>query len=109
MSRKGLMLSLGLAAVVGACGASAPEPVAADASRASKKWPATTLEDLTVGRNLFMDKCNQCHALKDSKAVPPDQWSATVQRMRHKHGLKIPENDAQLIIRYLYAMAGRTD
>jgi len=109
MSRKGLMVALSLAAVAAACGASAPEPVAADASRASKKWPATTLDDLTVGRNLFMDKCSQCHGLKDSKDVPAEQWSATVQRMRDKHGLKIPENDAQLVIRYLYAMAGRTD
>jgi cytochrome c5 len=109
MSRKGLVLAVALAAVAAACGASAPEPVTADAHRASKRWPATTLEDLTVGRNLFMDKCNQCHGLKDAKSVPAAQWSATVQRMRKKHGLKIPENDAQLIIRYLYAMAGRTD
>jgi cytochrome c5 len=109
MSRKGLALTVALAAVAAACGASAPEPVTADAHRASKKWPATTLEDLTVGRNLFMDKCNQCHGLKDAKSVPAAQWSATVQRMRHKHGMKIPENDAQLIIRYLYAMARRPD
>ena len=109
MSSKGLMLAVGVAALAGACGASAPVPVAADAHRASKEWPATTLDDLTVGRNLFMDRCNQCHGLKDAKDVPADQWSATVQRMREKHGLKIADNDAQLIVRYLYAMAGRDD
>ncbi len=109
MSRKGLMLAVGLAAVAAACGASAPEPVATDASRAGKKWPATTVEDLTVGRTLFLDKCSQCHSLEDPKAVPPSQWSATVERMRKKHGLKVPDNDAQLIVRYLYAVGSRPE
>jgi cytochrome c5 len=90
-------------AVVGtACTAALPQPTAADATRAGARWPGTTVTDLSHGRELYVATCAGCHALKSPLAVAPGRWSAAVAEMRQKRGVKLRDDEATLLVRYLW-------
>jgi cytochrome c5 len=94
----GLLLLAGLAA----CGGSAvPEPTAADAHRGSAHFPNLTLSELHQGRQLYLSRCGSCHALKRPVELQPEQWQVEVDEMRGKNGVKLSDDEARAIVRYL--------
>ena len=94
-----------LAALV-ACGrAAVPEPTAADASRGSAHFPDLTLNELHQGRQLYLSRCGTCHVLKRPVELPPEQWQVEVDEMRGKNGVKLSDDEARAIVRYLAVAA----
>ena len=94
------LLTLGAAA----CGAAAvPVPVAADAARASARWPDADLGQLTSGRNLYVRKCGGCHTLVPPRTRPPEAWPPIVEVMATRIGL--PERERELITRYVVTIS----
>lgn len=101
-----LVLALGGAALLGACGGSAiPEPSAADASRGAAHFPDVTLAELEHGRSLYVSRCGSCHVLKRPMELPAEQWASEVSEMRTKNGVKLSDAEAQAISRYLFVAA----
>jgi cytochrome c5 len=95
------------AALAVGCGAGLPEPTSADASLAQAKWPGASLDDLHRGRQLYVATCAGCHALKTPAAVAPTEWSKEVAKMRKKRGVKLTDDEAELIVRYLWTVGSR--
>lgn len=91
-----------------ACGsASLPTPNTSDLKLTEAKWPGTTLDQLSSGRRTYLQKCGTCHSIKSENAVPRDAWEATIERMRTKNGVRLSDEQAADIARYLYAIASR--
>jgi cytochrome c5 len=89
-------------ACLAACGSAAvPEPTAADASRGSAHFPGLTLNELHEGRRLYVSRCGSCHVLKRPMELQPEQWQAEVDEMRGKNGVKLSDEEARAIVRYL--------
>lgn len=89
-----------------ACGSAAlPQPTAADASRGSAHFPGLTLNELHQGRSLYVSRCGSCHVLKRPVELPPEQWQVEVDEMRTKNGVKLSDDEAQAIVRYLSVAA----
>jgi mono/diheme cytochrome c family protein len=89
-----------------ACGSAAlPMPTAADASRGSAHFPGLTLNELHQGRSLYLSRCGSCHVLKRPVELPPEQWQVEVDEMRVKNGVKLTDDEAQAIVRYLSVAA----
>lgn len=95
-----------LLAGLAACGsAPLPQPTAADASRGSAHFPGLTLNELHQGRSLYLSRCGGCHALKRPVELPAEQWQVEVDEMRAKNGVKLTDDEAQAIVRYLSVAA----
>lgn len=91
-----------VALLLAACaGSRVPVPTAADATRASAHFPDVTLSELTHGRKLYVSRCGSCHTLKPPAELPAAQWQVEVSDMRAKNGVKLSDEEAQAIIRYL--------
>jgi mono/diheme cytochrome c family protein len=80
-------------------------PTAADASRASAQFPDVTLTELSHGRTLYVSRCGSCHTLKRPAELSPEQWQAEVSDMRANNGVKLSDDEARAIIRYLTTAA----
>lgn len=103
---KSLRFAVPLWACLTGCGGSAmPEPTAADASRGSAHFPDLTLSELSQGRSLYVSRCGSCHALKRPAELPPEQWQVEVGEMRNKNGVKLSDEEARSIVRYLTVAA----
>ena len=103
---KGRRFLVPLLAGLAACGSAAvPEPTAADASRGSAHFPGLTLNELHHGRSLYVSRCGTCHVLKRPVELPPEQWQAEVDEMRAKNGVKLSDDEARAIVRYLTVSA----
>ena len=98
---KRLLLALLVAAVAACGGAAVPEPTAADATRGRAQFPGLTLSELHQGRSLYMGRCGSCHVLKRPAELSPEQWQAEVDEMRAKNGVKLSDDEARAIVRYL--------
>jgi len=94
-----------LAGLVACGGAAVPEPTAADASRGSAHFPDLTLNELHQGRQLYVSRCGTCHVLKRPVELPPEQWQVEVDEMRGKNGVKLSDDEARAIVRYLAVAA----
>jgi cytochrome c5 len=57
------------------------------------------------GRDIFMSKCSQCHALPDPAQHSPEDWIAVVTRMRQRMenmlGVQLTRDEYQRIILFL--------
>jgi mono/diheme cytochrome c family protein len=93
-----VLLSLAFAA----CSAGLPEPSTQDAKRAQTRFPGTTVVELNRGRALYVQTCAGCHALKAPDMLPPERWEVEVADMRTKRGVAISDQDAELIVQYLW-------
>jgi cytochrome c5 len=84
-----LLFALG-AAVVGCYpkAGPAPGPVSANGvTSASTRWPGATAASLAAGHDLFLAKCNGCHAYPDLAAVRNEEWQGIVESMGKKSHL----------------------
>jgi len=93
-------------AAVAACGiacsaAALPEPGTAHLASARASEPEATLEDLQRGRGAYMKRCGSCHALRAPADHEPDSWAGEIERMRTKHQVRLSEQEAQDILRFL--------
>jgi len=108
MSARVPIAAIVVSAWLAACGGSRlPVPTAADASRASAHFPDVTLSELNHGRTLYVSRCGSCHTLKPPSELSGEQWQAEVSDMRAKNGVKLSDDEAQAIVRYLTVAASR--
>jgi hypothetical protein len=81
------------------CAARLPEPSAADAARAAKTWPGTTVSDLHRGRDQYVQRCSGCHGLVDPHRFQAGRWPTFVKEMSGK--LRISVDEVADLTRYL--------
>jgi hypothetical protein len=81
---------LGLLGLAG-CAARLPEPNAADAMRAERLWPGTTVSDLHRGKQRYVQACAGCHGLIDPHQFDSGRWPGFVKEMSGKMQLSSAE------------------
>jgi mono/diheme cytochrome c family protein len=91
-----------LTALVG-CAASLPEPGPADAMRAARLWPGTTVDDLHRGKQRYVQACSSCHGLIDPHQFPSGRWPAFVKEMSGR--MHLSDRDVDDLTRYLVVAA----
>lgn len=95
-----LLLSFGCLLTFG-CGfpksGPVPGPVSADTVAAAKaKNLSASEESLATGRELFVNKCNNCHGHPDVNYKSEAEWPEVVKRMGGKADLDAKQSDAVL-------------
>ena len=99
-----VVVACGLGLALVACGGPwLPVATAIDATRASARWPETTVDQLNRGRTLLVRRCGNCHQPPSPAARTADRWPADVADMAARAGLRTGERE--LINRYLAAFA----
>ena len=96
----GLCLFLGGLA---GCAARLPEPNAADAARAAKVWPGTTVSDLHRGKQQYVQRCAACHGLIDPHRFEAGRWPGFLKEMSGR--LQISNGEILDLTRYLVVSA----
>jgi hypothetical protein len=100
-------VAVAVATLASACaGTQLPAPTAADALRASRDWPGTTLASLSEGRTAYLEHCASCHAPFAPSAKRAEQWPGLVNEMAVRSKLDRAQADA--VIRYLVTTAQRS-
>ena len=94
-----------MANVIISCVGSIPAPSAKHAEWASRRWPGTDLNQLTLGREVYIRNCSSCHSLYKPEAYPPQHWEQIMPEMMTK--AKIGASEARDIMRYLVIMSQR--
>ena len=94
-------LAFSLLMAVG-CAGQLPSPTPADVNRAAQSWPGTTLADLHMGRQLYIERCSGCHNLYVPSALSADTWPDKVYEMKGRAQLTPAE--AEAVIRYLVVL-----
>jgi mono/diheme cytochrome c family protein len=85
-----------------------PPPAAlteSSVATASARWPGATAGALSVGRDLFLAKCDECHGYPDLVAVAEDRWPRVLDGMARKAHLSPDERDEVLH----YVLASRSE
>jgi mono/diheme cytochrome c family protein len=93
------------AAIIAACSAALDHPTQQDVEWASTRWPETTLQDLALGRALYVQKCAGCHNLPLPAAYSPDEWEGYVAYMTAD--AKLTHDEQIAITRFLIAASAR--
>ena len=65
------------------------------------------LSDLRAGRELYVNKCSGCHALRDVDRHSDREWSAEVHEMVRLKKVKLADLERDRLILYLTTMNGR--
>jgi hypothetical protein len=91
------------AAAVAGCASRIPEPNAADAVRAAKDWPGTTVSDLHRGKQQYVQRCSGCHGLIDPHRFEAGRWPGFVKEMSGK--LRLSSDELADLTRYLVVAA----
>jgi hypothetical protein len=100
LRRLAALASVGLAAgALAGCAGRLPEPSVADAARAAKAWPGTTVSDLHRGKQQYVQRCSGCHGLVDPHRFQADRWPVFVKEMSGK--LQISNAEVADLTRYL--------
>ena len=60
---------------------------------------SATLEELQMGRVLYIDKCEACHQLYSPDTYSPSQWRSILNSMAPKAGMSASEE--QLVSKYV--------
>jgi hypothetical protein len=65
-----------------------------------------TIENLALGKDLFVIKCAKCHRLDRALAArkTPEEWTATIATMRQKDPTWMGESEAERIATFLISM-----
>src|SRR4029077_14822366 len=65
------------------------------------------LADLRAGRELYINKCSGCHALKSVDLYDDATWTSEVLEMVAKKKVRLTEADRTQLLRYLTTANGR--
>ena len=95
------ILALALAALAG-CMANLPVPDALMADGDDAR-----LSDLRAGRELYINKCSGCHALKSVDLYDDQTWTSEVLEMVAKKKVRLTDADRAQLLRYLTTANGR--
>ncbi len=96
---------MGFVAALAACAPAVVHPAAQDVAWAERKWPGTTLAELTRGRQIYVAKCAGCHSLRRPEEYPPRVWEAWIAEMEEDSELLPEESGA--VLRYLASTSAR--
>jgi mono/diheme cytochrome c family protein len=99
----GVVAAALLAGVLGGCAGRLPEPNAADAMRAARRWPGTTVTDLHRGKQQYAQNCAGCHGLIDPRQFPSHRWPEFVKEMAGRS--RMTSGDVNDLTRYLVVAA----
>ncbi len=99
------LFSAGIALLSG-CVAALPHASEADVQAAQSRFPGTSVTDLEQGRRDYVTRCTGCHHLHVPSKFPAHAWQQAVDEMRDKHGVKITDQEAQSVLRYLITLSG---
>lgn len=96
---KTLVFVLGLAG----CSSGLPQPSQEHVAALRTSDPNVDLAALERGRTLYVERCANCHTLRDPTSLPAHAWPAEVEKMRRDHGVMLEPDESRDIIRYLSA------
>ncbi len=88
-----------LAVALAGCAAALPPVLAADIAYAQQQWPESTAETLQQGRQRYVVRCSNCHALIVPSAHQPGRWRKEINEMSKRAHVLPLERD--LILQYL--------
>lgn len=94
-----------LGALATAACATLPHPTPVDADRARGLYPEASLDTLTQGRAVYVDKCAGCHSLKLPDSQPAHEWPKLLDEMQHDEEVELAAADRHLIEQFLVTMA----
>ncbi|MEZ4220315.1 MAG: cytochrome c [Polyangiaceae bacterium] len=106
MTSKLVFSVLAAASLAVACSAALPHATDTHVGTAQARWPGTSVQDLERGRSDYTKRCTGCHHLHLPHEFPPDAWQHAVDEMRNKHGVRISDDEANSILRYLITLSG---
>jgi hypothetical protein len=72
---------------------------------ASARWPGVTGSALSAGHDLFLAKCDACHAYPDLTAIAEERWPKILDSMASKSHLNAEQHDEVLH----YILASRSE
>jgi len=97
-------LGLYILLIIGCVGpGSIPLPTQKYVEFANRNGHVTSLDSLTLGRSLFLQRCSECHNLKRPTKMPATRWPDVVRDMAVDG--KIPPEQQKLITQYLVTVA----
>lgn len=97
-------LALAFAALAG-CSSGLPRPGSAHVAALRASDPSVDVPALDRGRTLYVERCANCHSLRDPTSLPAHAWPAEVEAMRRDHSVMLEEDEARDIVRYLSAVS----
>src|SRR5262245_1950573 len=97
---KRALLVLAIAALAGCANVPMPDALMADGDDAR-------LADLRGGRELYINKCSGCHALKSVDLYDDATWTSEVLEMVAKKKVRLTDADRTQLLRYLTTANGR--
>lgn len=73
--------------------------------RARQRWPDATESELSLGQQLFVDRCQDCHDHPDVTFLPEDEWPSTMRRMSRY--AKLEETEGRAVLRFVLTSRGQ--
>lgn len=87
-------------------GGTVPGPVSPTlVQQAQTRFPESTEQSLTQGRELFVGNCSRCHKLPDRRAVAEEKWPTIVNRMAKK--AKLDDAQHKLVLQFILSERGQ--
>lgn len=97
-----IVLTITAIGILVSCASMIPVPGPPDVTHASLRWPRIKLEDLQVGKKLYIANCAGCHDLHAPSEKTPDEWEEVMIRMQPKANIDDKTKDS--ILAYLEAL-----
>ena len=76
-------------------------PTQKDVTVAQAHWQGITMDQLSQGYNIFMDKCTDCHGVKKPEKYSNDDWYKIMKTMGRK--AKLDSTKYYLVLHYILA------
>jgi hypothetical protein len=81
------------------CAVALPMITQDDVPQAIKRWPQTSLQELSDGRAAYVNHCSGCHSLHVPGEFSEEQWHTVLEEMKVRS--RITPEQKELIFRYL--------
>jgi mono/diheme cytochrome c family protein len=104
MRRSAIALGFAAFALAG-CSSGLPHASEAHVAALRTSDPGVSVAGLERGRTLYVERCANCHSLRDPTSLPAHAWPAEVETMRRDHSVMLEDEEARDIVRYLSAVS----
>lgn len=94
--RREVRALLVLAALFSGCTGTSGPPLVTPAIVASARGEKADLQTLNAGRNVFVNRCIECHVLPSINEHPASAWPGLVSKMSTRADLTKAEHEALL-------------